>query len=50
MLVVVGVGLSWLMMMAGDGWTGGMGDSGMAMWWQWLVLAIGLGGAVMGIE
>ena len=50
MLAVVGVGLSWVMMMGGDGWTGGLSNSGLAMWWQWLVLAIGLGCAVLGIE
>ena len=50
LLAVVGVELSWVLMMGGDGWAGGLGNSGMAMWWQWLVLAIGLGCAVMGIE
>ena len=50
MLAVVGVGLSWVMMMAGGGWAGGLGISGMASWLQWLVLAIGLGCAVVGIK
>ena len=50
LLAVVGGGLSWVMMVAGGGWAGGMGNSGMAIWWQWLVLAVGLGCAVVGVE
>ena len=50
LLAVVGVELSWVVMMSGDCWAGGLGDSGEAMWWWWLALAIGLGCAVMRIE
>ena len=50
LLAVGGVGLSWVMMVAGGGWAWGLGSSGMAIWWQWLVLAIGLGCAVVGVE
>ena len=50
LLAGVGVELSWVVMMAGDCWAGGLGNSVGAMWWRWLSLAIGLGCAVMGIE
>ena len=50
LLAVAGAELSWVVMVAGDCWAGGLGNSGGAMWWWWLALAIELGCAVMGIE
>ena len=50
MLAVGGVGLSGVMMVAGGGLAWGLGNSGMVIWWQWLVLAIRLGCAVVMVD